>query len=648
MKLKKYFFIICFIVFGILLFQNKVYAGTQKWNRLHYDVTLNENGSMEVIETWDIHVSDTNTLFKDFKLDKTKFSDITNVSVTEVSPSNIEYEQIYEEQFHVSPQCFYAKILDEDPNTFEIAWNVGFDNSSGDKTYSISYKIKDAVKVYNDCTELYWMFLDNSNTISAKKVTGTVKLPKAVDDIEKLRVWGHGQYNANIEKASNDTVKFECNNFLDNTMLEIRIVTEENIYSRVNNKVNTNYLDTILTEEGKWAEEANNYRKKAKSINIVIFLISVVLALFFIVKYLKYAQEGKEIDFKYRRNNSGLKYFREIPNEKNATPSRAAYLYYFMKSNSYISSYIPQLFSATMLDLALKGYIEFERIDEKDFSIIIKNKSVVELEPDERVFFNIILRAAKSDNYITTKQLTNYTKIFYEQLHNELSSIESIVRLYHESENNIDEERKKVNSYWNKKTVIWWIVFFCISCILLPVFFSGGFEYGLIPLLILIFGPVVLAIKCLRNSSRISILSDKGAEECLQWKALKNYMTDFSLLNEKQVPDLGLWEKFLVYATAFGISKQVIKQLKIVYPEINNPDYYRNRDYSYIYFMGDNRFNDNFIHSLDRAMSQAIRSSQNAYDAAHSSSSSGSGGGGGFSGGGGGGRRWWPELVVDN
>ena len=55
--------------------------------------------------------------------------------------------------------------------------------------------------------------------------------------------------------------------------------------------------------------------------------------------------------------------------------------------------------------------------------------------------------------------------------------------------------------------------------------------------------------------------------------------------------------------------------------------------------MGDNRFNDNFIHSLDRAMSQAIRSSQNAYNAAHSSSSSGSGGGGGFSGGGGGGRR---------
>ena len=37
-------------------------------------------------------------------------------------------------------------------------------------------------------------------------------------------------------------------------------------------------------------------------------------------------------------------------------------------------------------------------------------------------------------------------------------------------------------------------------------------------------------------------------------QGLSRYMKDYSLLNEKRVLDLVLWEKYLVYATAFGIS----------------------------------------------------------------------------------------------
>ena len=48
----------------------------------------------------------------------------------------------------------------------------------------------------------------------------------------------------------------------------------------------------------------------------------------------------------------------------------------------------------------------------------------------------------------------------------------------------------------------------------------------------------------------------------------KKYMEDFSLLKDKEIPALIVWEKYLVYATAFKISSKVLKQLKIVYPEI--------------------------------------------------------------------------------
>ena len=95
-------------------------------------------------------------------------------------------------------------------------------------------------------------------------------------------------------------------------------------------------------------------------------------------------------------------------------------------------------------------------------------------------------------------------------------------------------------------------------------------------------------------------------------------MEDFSLLKEKEIPALVLWEKYLVFATAFGISEKVLKQLKVVYPQIediNSPIY---TSFAYIPIM--NAIN------IENCVSSAV------YSGTYSSAS---GSGGGFSGGGG-------------
>ena len=104
-------------------------------------------------------------------------------------------------------------------------------------------------------------------------------------------------------------------------------------------------------------------------------------------------------------------------------------------------------------------------------------------------------------------------------------------------------------------------------------------------------------------------------------KGLK-YMEDFSLLNEREVPEIEIWERFLVYATAFGIAEKVIKQLKLVYP---NFEELTATDYGVMYLALHTDFNSSFSSAISSSMSSTY--------------SSGSGSGGGFSGGGGGGRR---------
>ena len=78
---------------------------------------------------------------------------------------------------------------------------------------------------------------------------------------------------------------------------------------------------------------------------------------------------------------------------------------------------------------------------------------------------------------------------------------------------------------------------------------------------------IINAILCNRIAKKLNILTQKGVDTKEQWKGLKKYMEDFSLLKEREVPELVIWEKYLVYATVMGIADKVIKQLKIVYPD---------------------------------------------------------------------------------
>ena len=133
--------------------------------------------------------------------------------------------------------------------------------------------------------------------------------------------------------------------------------------------------------------------------------------------------------------------------------------------------------------------------------------------------------------------------------------------------------------------------------------------------------------------NRFSGFTSKGINEQEQWKAFKKYMEDFSLLDEKEIPHLVIWEKYLIFATAFGIADKVIKQLKIIYPELNEQDTLNNL-VLFAAMSNSGVLNTNFISSLNTSTSHMYSSTY----------SSGSGSGGGFSGGGGGGgRRWRPE-----
>lgn len=632
MKYKKIILSAIFLIAILFFFNTKVYAGNLQLKNLDYNVTLNSDGTANVTETWDISIEDTNTLFKTFEIDKSKYSEITNVSVIEITNGiNKSFSRIYSEKYHVDKNCFYALINSK--KQFEIAWGVHEDDSYSRRQFKINYTIVDAVKNYNDCSEFYWQFISTSSAIPSKNVTGTITLPSNLENLQNLKVWAHGPLNGNIYIESSNSVKFEVANLNSHTMLETRVVTPNNIFNQNLNTSNTNKLDSILEQEQKWADEANKERERIANrekfirIGLIIFYsISNIIGLFImiiLIKKIKKYKKELEIAPNYKPTMPN-KYFRDIPNEK-ATPADAGYLYYFKTAT--FSTHITSIFSATLLDLCLKKYLSFEIIENNKKDINVKlNTDISTLKPlsaDELEVYNF-LKNVSSTNSFTMKDFEKYCKNHSTKFNTICSSIEKNAKNNQIENGNYDKNLISTSQKWSSNGVAFLVlsIFICIPFMALAIIPS-----------------IIASYYCFKIYGRYNTLTQKGVDEKESWVGLKNYMNDFSLLKEKEVPELVLWEKYLVFATAFGIADKVLSQLKVIYPELNDTNYLKNNGYSYFYLMYHHNMANNFIHSINNSVTNTYNSTNY---------SSGSGSGGGFSGGGGfgggGGRNGW-SLV---
>ena len=648
-KTKKIITTLIFLILFIILGNTKSNAGNLYLNDLNFDAQINQDGSMNVTETWDISINETNTLFKTFKTDNRKYSSITDVKVSEVTGGTEKnFTEINSLMYHVTKDCYYG--LKNDDGNFEIAWGVGLDDSRATKKYKISYKVNDAIAKYQDYAELYWQFVGSDFEISSEKVTGTILLPQNASSKEDIKVWGHTEgLNGEIYATDTNKIEFEVNNFVSGRYIEIRTLFPTSIITSSARTYSRNRLDEVIEKETVWANEANARRQKAenaKKTGTAIFVIVVaivdVLLLKSGIKIRKEAAQKEKI-----KPSQEMEYFREMP-RKNATPAQAIYLYNETLS-TVSTNQMGNIFSATLLDLCLKKYINFEENPESKKNIIIeilKKEADSNLEKTEKIILQYIVGASKGASKITVKDIEKYMKAHSSNLIElkddvEKASIRELETNGLYDKNEAQEKQKYDTKSMSSFTMIIVVAFIVMG--VLPAFLES------INASILLFGTFsVIALYLFKGlsikkySKKINVYTQKGIDEKQMWRGLKKYMEDFSMLDKREIPEIVIWEQFLVYATAFGIADKVIKQLKAVYKELGRSFDFDDSTYGYMYFMTNNNFSTSFTNSMSSAFTSAYASNYS------SSYSSGSGGGGGFSGGGGGGR--WSEVAaaVDN
>ena len=624
------------IIALVLLGETKSQAGLYL-KSLDFDARLNEDGSMDVVETWDINVSETNTLYKTFNKDSSKYSSLTNFSVKEITGGmNKNFARSNTWEYHLPKDYYFGGTNNE--GKYEISWGVSI-NSSSRKQYKISYTVNDAVHKYADCAELYWQFVGSDFEVSADSITGTITLPTNVASKEDIRVWGHTKYlNGEINVTKLDTVEFTVNNYQSGNYVEARLAMPTYLFGEAQIKSNTNKLDSIIAEETKWANEANARRDRRNKNFKLLILATILVNTSIGIMFSKKIKKNKQ--FLEKNPNilpeQQLEYYRELP-DKEETPLEAV----FILKTGYKQSCLPNVFSATILNFALKEYIKIEQ-EGKTIKILLNKIKTDELTGDEKKVLEI-LRAASNNNELTMAELEKYIKNYPSKLMNLNSTFEKVSKTQASEKGKFDTNRFNKQIVYAEKNVGY---IFILIIIIIASILTIGYAYknvqGMLitcTIISLAFFIVVTIINLILNikiTTSFNGFTQKGINEQEQWKAFKKYMEDFSYLNEKEVPELVLWEKYLVYATAFGIAGKVLKQLKVKYPELNNQDTISNMVLFNAMYNA-NGLNANFINSISTSTSRMYSSTY----------SSGTGGGGGFSGGGGFGGRWWRPEAED-
>ncbi len=482
--------------------------------------------------------------------------------------------------------------------------------SNGKVAFYLEYVITNAVVMHNDVAELYYPYVGDKFSDPIDNVKVQVILPYA-DTSDNFRIWAHGPLSGEISKYQNKDkepigVLAEARNLPANTGFDIRLTFDKSLIQIADfmNHSNEDALDKIIAVEEKRADEANAQRSKIRFIYYgVIILASLYLAGLgglWLYIYFKHDKEYKS-DFK-------SKYYREFIED------------YGVEVIDYLNkkSITPNAMSASIMNLIYKKNIEVEEIaddkNKKAYKFTLKNQD--NLTEAESYLVDFLFNTVGENNEFTTKQLKSYASSTH--------TYSVFTSKYENWKNKVIAEGMNQNFFEDKSNVHkLGISYFCLGIIISVIGMVNNVQSPLI--YVMLIPMFIFVIYTVTFNKR----TKKGNEDYAKWQAFKNFLNDFGTFDTKELPEIALWERYMVYAVIFGIADKVQKAMNVKIKEFdpNNPMYspYMN---NWLYY-------DMHFH-LARTINSTVSNSISAANA-HSVNASGGGYGGGFSGGSGGG-----------
>lgn len=459
---------------------------------------------------------------------------------------------------------------------------------------------------YDDINTANQAVMDLEEYPTMYRYKRAIKCTEKITDINMK-----SEFNSRIQKLKNEVNNDWKRSIESEINRTNRNLTRSNV-KRLKENIEEGFDETAKEEYMKYIGTFIE-RLDRRDTLIRIVSIIVVIALYSTIGIIVICKSVKL--YKEKRIYNG-KYYRDFPSDDN--PYVIEYLMKKQTTNLSIS--------ATILSLVTKKVIELEEnVQDKNTKFILKNKEYSGTESESKVL-EILFKLAGKDGVCYINNLKDYgkTETNAKKLTSRIDAFKKAAKF--------ETEAKE---YFTKNgNNIFLTIMIIINYIFSLFMMIGVFKNKSNDILIQIYifattlSSIIFLILVNKNKNR----TEKGKLDYSKWLAHKRFLKDFSMLDEKDLPEITLWEKYLVTATVLGCADKVQERMKLY---INN---YDTTDTSTDYLLMSSVLNNNLIRTIDRSVNKTISTANSTISA--SQVSSGGGYGGGSSGGGGfGGRR---------
>ncbi|GEM03066.1 hypothetical protein HMI01_00540 [Halolactibacillus miurensis] len=555
--------VVSFVLFSFL----SIDVSANSMSTLDLHVELHEDGSGTITETRQMNLDEGTEMY--IVLDNLEGAVLSNYSVTDFGEP-FTFQDGWDLDWSREEKAGKYGIIETDEG-YELTWGIG---EYGPHEYVVTYTLSDLVRQLEDGQSLNNNFFDGEGSINPEEVSITVTGPISFTQ-DNTRIWGFG-FNGEVYLEEGDLVGWSNEPIRDNGHITLLMQFSEPIFSGLKTK------QMSLEEELNRSLEDSSYGDQPmtfgeKMIIAAFVLFGILLIGFIIIVVVARSRAIKRanplVTGKAREKLNEGQYYREIPYTKG--PMRnVQYLLESVGTGSF-----ENYFSAYVLKWVKDGYITHTTetkgmVFKKEHDQFVLNTFKLDKSVDkiERRFFKVVVEAAGADGVLDENEIKAWSKKNYK----ELDALKNDLLRY--SKDHLHHQ--------------------------------GYLYFEEVPFL--------------GMHATITKASAEGEELFDRLVQFKNYLTDFSLLDERQIKEVGLWEDLIIWASLYGIAEEVAKQLAEFYPQFVSQSEVRVSDIYIAYA---------FSHSMQSGYSSAVSA------ASGGGGSTSFGGGGGSMGGGGSGAR---------
>ena len=591
-------------IFLFFLISIVSFAANYRIEKLDIEANLQKDGSMVVSEAVTYDIDEINGVY--FDIDAKGFGELEDLQVFEDDPNTSSFKEVDTSNYEVSvsDELYRIKLYSKNQNNI--------------RTFKFVYKLPEAIKVYDDVVQFNRKMVGQEWQQGIKYITAKVIVPVPTDyDNSNILVFGHGPLTGEVDKVEN-TVVYKLDDYYPGDFLEAHILMEPEIFSEYNKSkiVHKDMKQKLLDMEAKLADEANAERDKArrqpnkfkklfgKQGLMLGVLVSIWGALMFYI-YGIYRRKN-------RVKNSVGKYLRELPDD-----SSPALVGSFMTDSISGNEIL-----ATIVDLIRRKILRLETSEEKSIITLVGNTE--KLSAQERVIVDIYINDFGDGKSLDLKSFGFFQKVPM-----------STARKFEKWKTIIQSEMNRKDLVFEGFKGMGKDLFYKSLCgIILGIkFFGNILEKAMESKMFLII--IIMGVILFISLTKARYPRKELAEAKDKWQAFKNFLSDYSQLEEAKITSVHLWEQYFVYAVALGVSEKVVKAYKKAL-DMGVIDQGVNK------FRTSPIFNTMFNSSFSNLNGIVSRTNSRAsFTIASSRRSSSFGGGGGFSSGssGGGGSR---------